>query len=138
MSAQSVSSSLLARIDSILEQRYFKSNYDSNYVVRPESQLSLKLCANLSGLNIQLDGNDMRGRLSTDHKATVSVGVSYKGVAASVAVNPAKWSGRYKDFELNLNAYSSRFSVDASFQTSKSWRAPSMWQREVLRWSVDG
>ena len=37
-----------------------------------------------------------------------------------MALNPAKWKGLYKDFELNFNYYSSRLSLDLSYQRSES------------------
>ena len=41
-------------------------------------------------------------------------------IAAALVLNPEKISGLYKDFEFNLNYYSSRFSLDFSYQRSES------------------
>ena len=35
-----------ARLDSVLSQRYYKTPYDTNYVVRPEGRLTLKVRMN--------------------------------------------------------------------------------------------
>jgi hypothetical protein len=64
------------------------------------------------------DGIHYKGDLSTSRKTTVSVGASYRGISASLALNPAKLKGIYKDYELNLSYYSSRLSLDASYHRS--------------------
>ena len=38
-----------AKIDSVLTARYYRSPYDTNYVVRPEGKLTLKIRLNQSG-----------------------------------------------------------------------------------------
>lgn len=113
-----------ARLDSMLTARYYKSPYDSNYVVRPEGKLTLKLRLNQTGNDFTakgtVDGVYQKADLSTSHKTTLSVGASYRGISLALAVNPAKWKGVYKDYELNLNYFSSRISLDFSYQQSKS------------------
>ena len=37
-----------------------------------------------------------------------------------MAINPWKWGGVYKDYEFNLNYYSTRLSLDLSYQRSES------------------
>jgi hypothetical protein len=56
--------------------------------------------------------------LKTSHKTTFSVAGIYRGIGIGMAVNPAKWKGIYKDYEFNLNYYSSRISLDFSYQRS--------------------
>ena len=58
--------------------------------------------------------------LSTSHKTTFSLAAIYRGIGVGVAINPAKWGGAYKDYEFNLNCYSSRLSLDLSYQRSES------------------
>ena len=50
----------------------------------------------------------------------MSIGASYRGISAAVAINPAKIKGVYKDYEFNLNYYSSRLSLDLSYQRSET------------------
>jgi len=50
----------------------------------------------------------------------MSIGASYRGISAAVAINPAKMKGLYKDYEFNLNYYSSRLSLDFSYQRSET------------------
>ena len=112
------------RLDSLLTARYFRSHYDTNYVVRPEGKLTLKARLNQTGNDFHSsgieNGKHFQSHLSTSHKTTFSVGAVYRGIGLGVAINPAKWRGAYKDYELNLNFYGSRFSLDASYQISQS------------------
>ena len=113
-----------AQVDSALTARYYKTPYDTNYVVRPEGKLTLKVRLNQTGNTFHAKGtiNDVKAKadLSTSHKTTISIAASYRGLSAAVALNPAKMSGTYKDYEFNLNYYSSRISLDFSYQRSES------------------
>ena len=114
----------IVRIDSMLSARYFRIPYDTNYVARPEGRWTLKLRYNQTGNSIHAKGtlNDIysKANLKTSMKNTISLGASYRGLSASFALNPAKMKGIYKDYELNLNYYSSRISLDFSYQRSES------------------
>ena len=121
---QSRNQQLKAKVDSVLSSRYYKTPYDTNYVVRPEGTVTLKLRLNQTGNDFHAKGtvNDIYSKadLSTSHKTTISIAASYRGLSAAVALNPAKMSGTYKDYEFNLNYYSSRISLDFSYQRSES------------------
>lgn len=112
------------RMDSALAARYYKTPYDTNYVVRPVGRLTLKLRANQTGCTFHAKGtvNDIYSKadLSTSHKTTISLGASYRGIGVGLAINPAKLKGIYKDYEFNFNYYSNRLSIDASYQRSTS------------------
>ena len=120
--AQSRHQQMRANVDSVLTARYFKTTYDTNYVVRPEGRLTLKFRLNQTGNSIHAKGtvNDIYSKadLHTSHKTTIALAAIYRGLALGLAVNPAKLSGSYKDYEFNLNYYSSRLSLDASYQRS--------------------
>ena len=113
-----------ARVDSVLAARYYRTPYDTNYVIRPEGKLTLKLRLNQTGNDFHAKGtvNDIYSKadLKTSHKTTMSIGASYRGISAAVAINPAKMKGVYKDYEFNLNYYSSRLSLDLSYQRSET------------------
>ena len=113
-----------AQIDSALTARYYRTPYDTNYVVRPEGKLTLKVRLNQTGNDFHakgtVNGIYSKADLKTSHKTTISIGASYRGLSAAVAINPAKMSGAYKDYEFNLNYYSSRISLDFSYQRSES------------------
>lgn len=121
---QSRNQQLKAKVDSVLSSRYYKTPYDTNYVVRPEGTVTLKLRLNQTGNDFHakgtVNGIYSKADLSTSHKTTMSIAASYRGLSAAVALNPAKMSGAYKDYEFNLNYYSSRVSLDFSYQRSES------------------
>ena len=122
--AQSRRELIRARVDSALSARYYKTSYDTNYVVRPEGKVTLKVRLNQTGNAIHAKGtvNDIYSKadLETSHKTTVAVGATYRGLSLGLAVNPAKLRGAYKDYEFNFNYYSSRISLDASYQHSST------------------
>ena len=112
------------RLDSLLTSRYYHTSYDTNYVIRPEGKLTLKVRVNQTGNSIHakgtVNGVNAKADLKTSYKTTFSVGATYRGLGAAIAINPSKWSGMYNDYELNLNYYSSRISLDFSYQRSES------------------
>ena len=122
--AQSHDQQVRARIDSALTVRYYRTPYDTNYVVRPDGRLTLKLRLNQTGNDFHakgtVNGVYSKADLKTSHKTTMSIGASYRGVSASLSLNPGKMSGAYKDYEFNLNYYSSNISLDFSYQRSES------------------
>ena len=114
----------MERMDSALAVRYYKTPYDTNYVVRPEGRLTLKVRLNQTGNDFHakgtVNGVYSKADLKTSHKTTVSLSASYRGLTAALALNPAKMSGAYKDYEFNLNYYSSSISLDFSYQRSET------------------
>ena len=112
------------KADSILTAHYYKTPYDTNYVVRPEGKLTLKLRGNQTGNGLRAKGTvhdlSFKSHLSTKHKTTISIGAAYRGLSAAYSINPAKLKGFYDDYELNVNYYASRFCIDASYQRSSS------------------
>lgn len=117
---QSKRERLRAKVDSLLTQKYYRVTYDTNYIGRPKGRLTLKARVNLSGNSVHAKSDDMSAELNTDRKATLSFGISYRGLSAGLAINPASLSGRNKDYELNVNLYTNRLSIDASYQMSKT------------------
>ncbi len=131
-SAQKLRRHRLQRIDShlshgdqLLQKRYQRSSYDTLYVVRPEGRWTVKLRANLSGARIKFEGEDdgklFSGDLKADYRGTLSVAVTYRGIAVGVAINPAKLAGKSKDNEVNLNSYGNAFGFDVVYLSSKTY-----------------
>ena len=120
--AQSRDQQFRERVDSTLTARYYRSPFDTNYVVRPEGRLTLKLRMNQSDNDFHargtVNGIYSKADLKTSHKTTFAFVGIYRGIGVGVAVNPYKWSGVYKDYEFNFNYFSSRLSLDASYQRS--------------------
>lgn len=114
----------IIRLDSVLSVRYYRTPYDTNYVVRPKGRWTLKLRGNQTGNTFhtkgEINGITSKADLSTKHKNTISLAASYRGLSAAFSLNPAKMKGVYKDYELNVNYYSSRISIDFSYQRSES------------------
>jgi len=124
ISAQTRDQQVRSRVDSVLTERYYRTSYDTNYVVRPDGKLTLKLRLNQTGNSFHAKGtvNDIscKADLRTSHKTTLSIAGIYRGIGIGMAVNPSKWKGLYKDYEFNLNYYSSSISLDFSYQRSES------------------
>ncbi len=124
VNAQNRDRQRMAKLDSALTARYYKIPYDTNYVVRPEGRLTLKLRLNQTGNGIHAKGtvNDIYSKadLRTSNKTTISLAAIYRGLSVGMAINPAKLKGVYKDYEFNLNYYSSKISLDASYQRSST------------------
>ena len=114
----------IVRLDSTLSARYYKIPYDTNYVIRPDGRWTLKVRFNQTGNTFHtkgtINGITSKADLGTSHKTTISLGASYRGLSASFSLNPAKMKGIYKDYELNLNYFSSRVSLDFSYQRSET------------------
>ena len=124
LTAQNRDQQIRAHLDSILTARYYKTPHDTYFVVRPEGKLTLKVVLNQMGNGIHAKGtvNNVYAKsdLSTSYKTTVSIEAAYRGLSASLSVNPAEWKGAYKDYEFNLNYYSNNLSLDFSYQQSES------------------
>ena len=112
------------RIDSLLAEKNNHVNFDTAYIGWPHSRLTLKWRTNVSGSSFHVKrrrgGYEGGSDVSTDNKATLSIGASYRGISAGLALNPGKLLGHYTDYELNLNAYSNRYGVDMAYQSSST------------------
>ncbi len=126
-----------SKADSLLTTRYYRTSYDTNYVVRPEGKLTLKLKGNQTGNSLRargiVDDVHFKSHLSTSHKSTISIAGTYRGLSAAYSINPAKLRGFYDDYELNFNFYASRFCIDASYQESSSLSGDMAFEDETLR-----
>ena len=115
----------LHRLDSILALNYRKGNVDTAYVMRPATKWTVTARMNVSGTKIETEGTKngqhFKSEMEASRKTTVSVGVSYLGLSLSASLNPAKLSGKYHDFELNLNSYGRRFGFDVIYQNAKNF-----------------
>ena len=115
----------LFRGDSLLAANYHKVQYDTAYIGRPDARWTIKYRGNLSGADMRTtsvtDGVQNRSRVTADCRGTLSMAVAYRGLGLGVAVNPAKFAGKCKDFEYNLNSYSNRYGFDVVFLSSKTY-----------------
>ena len=116
---------LLEHYDSLLADKYRKSDVDTAYVVRPQTKWTLRTRLNVSGTEIETEGHDegryFKSEIEANRKVTLSLGVTYLGISLGVALNPAKLMGKDVDFELNLNCYGRRFGFDVIYQDAKNF-----------------
>ena len=117
--------SLLFRGDTLLASTNRKKNIDTAYIIRPDARWTIKLRGNLSSASLNTIANENDGRhdtkLQAEFRGTLSVSVLYRGIGAALAVNPAKWAGKSKDFEFNLNSYSNRYGFDVVYLSSSTY-----------------
>lgn len=115
----------LFRGDSLLAANYHKVRYDTAYIGRPDARWTIKFRGNLSGADMRTtnvtDGVQNHSRVTADCRGTLSMAVAYRVLGLGVAVNPAKFAGKCKDFEYNLNSYSNRYGFDVVFLSSKTY-----------------
>jgi len=115
---------LLLKVDSFL-MRLQKSNVDTNYIMRPDYRLTVRLLSNLSGANFHLIDREKGAvqenfNVRSDLKWTLSSSLNYRGIAFALAVNPGHVFKWYHDLEFNLNAYGNRMGADIIFQRTTS------------------
>lgn len=111
--------------DSLLAQRYQRINFDTAYIARPQARWTIKLRGNLSGAKIKTNGMSggeyFRTTVESEYRGTLSMAVSYRGIAAGVALNPMKLAGKNQDYELNMNSYSNKMGFDIVYLASKTY-----------------
>lgn len=116
---------LLHSGDSLLAQRYQRTNFDTAYISRPQERWTIKLRGNISGAKIRTDGLNggeyFRSSVESEYRGTLSMAVSYRGIAAGIALNPMKLAGKNQDYELNLNSYSNKMGFDIVYLASKTY-----------------
>ena len=102
--------------DSLLRKMYYKVDYDTNYISRSPGKIGLKAWGSISGASLRARGDNLKSRLTTDVKGTLSLEFDYYDLAIELATNPTSFKGRNHDFEINFNFYPRRFVLDASYQ----------------------
>ena len=121
-SGQSKIKRLYERADSLLQTRYERVTYDTQYISRPDRKWMFRVRGNVSGTAFRYKneegGNNSHAHISTDPRGTISLGASYRGIAASFSINPGKISGRNNDYEFSVSASSNRYIIDANYQRS--------------------
>ena len=122
--ASAQTESLPKRLDKKLTTRYYKSKYDSTYVIRPEEKWLLRLLLNQTGNHIHAEGtvSDVWSRydLRSSYNTSLGLEVNYCDIAASVSMNPGKINGDYTDYEFNFEYHGQQFSFDVNYLRSTS------------------
>lgn len=118
----------MAEVDKMLDWRDVRGRMrtDTNYMRRAPERLRLKLRVNASGSNLVAEGHTDDGHYKTTLEAqgkyTVSVSASYRGLTLGAALNPAKLTGKNKDYEFNINAYGNRMGADVIFHSANTYK----------------
>lgn len=112
-------------VDSLLNVRYNRVDFDTAYVTRPDSRWTISARTNVTGAKIgskgKRDGQKFYSIMRAPHKSTVSLGVTYRGISVSMSLNPAKLAGRYSDTELSFSSFGRKFGIDVVYQKSNNF-----------------
>jgi hypothetical protein len=112
------------RLVNKLNDRYFSTKYDTNYVARPKEKWLLRLMGNQTGNYIHAKSTlrDVYSKydLHTKTNYTVGLEVNYCDIAATFSINPAKIGGDYNDYEFNFEYHGQRISFDISYLRATS------------------
>ena len=116
---------LVQKIDTKMSNSYHSTKkYDTLYLRRPDQMFTLTTKTNIGGLGIDLKGDiegiSYRSRTTSDLSFTTAFNISYQGIGAGFSLNPMKWAGKNKDFEINVNSYSNQWGVDVIYQDAKT------------------
>ena len=118
--------SLFQRFDSVLTVNYNKGDVDTTFITRPKTKWTITARYNLSGAQLETEGREngqhFNSEMTADYKSTVCVGVSYLGFSLNMSLNPAKLSGKNRDYEININSYGQRFGWDFIYQDAHNFK----------------
>jgi len=127
--AQDKKHTLLNKADSLLTH-IFKAKGDTNYVVRPDKKLTLRLLNNVSGTNFSFKSNET-GNVEDRYKFlfkdplryTITLSANYRGLAVALAFNPANIFGKHTSTEFNINSYGNKFGFDVIYENNGQFEA---------------
>ena len=112
------------RLINKLNNKYFSTKYDTNYVARPKEKWLIRLLGNQTGNYIHAKGtvHDVYSKydLHTKTNYTLGVEVDYCDVAATFSINPAKIGGDYNDYEFNFEYHGQKISFDINYLRATS------------------
>lgn len=112
------------RLINKLNNKYFSTKYDTNYVARPKEKWLIRLLGNQTGNYIHAKGtvHDVYSKydLHTKTNYTLGVEVNYCDVAATFSINPAKIGGDYNDYEFNFEYHGQKISFDINYLRATS------------------
>ena len=85
-----------------------KTKTDTNFVSRPDKPLTVKLKNDVSGNMIRIntvsaEGNKVDYLLSNNLRETVGITANYRGLSATLSINPKKLMGKTSDKEYIIN-----------------------------------
>lgn len=120
------------KLEKVLNKRDANAlkRYDTLYISKPEQRWTVKIRSNVSGTGVSSEGafNDTKYQteLDADMKITLGASVTYRGFTLSLVLNPAKLTGKNKDYEFNLNAYGNRLGADVVYLSSNTFKGETL------------
>ncbi|MBO4586669.1 MAG: DUF4421 family protein [Bacteroidales bacterium] len=122
----------LQRADSLLNARYHRIKYDTNYIGRPTHKWTLKLRPKVSLFAVRTEtlGNDgeegsMKIDLRSDPKAKLSLSAGYSGVTLSFSIKPEKLQKTKElDYEMRFDVYSRQFGFETELSRITTLEGP--------------
>ncbi len=115
---------MFSKLDSVLKNRYYRVDIDTQYLERPERRWSISVGGNLSTTSLDvltdLNGKDSRTTVKADMTSSATVSLAYSGLSLSFSLNPAKLSGKVTDWEFNFSSYRNRMGLDFTATDSKT------------------
>lgn len=126
--ADSVTSSwrrVLHKVEDLLDLRDGHLNYDTLSLARRREGVRLRLAVNGYGTSLDIKGiqgdERYKSSLEAENKYTVGFSAHWRGLSAGVTLNPYRFAGKNKDFEVTLNAYGNRLGADIVYQTANTF-----------------
>lgn len=123
---------ILYRVDSLLNARYHRKNYDTTYISRPEHKWTLKLRPKVSLFAVRTEtlGNEgeegaMKIELLSDPKAKLSFSAGYSGVTLSFSIKPEKFQKvKELDYEMRFDVYTRKFGFETELSRITTLEGP--------------
>ncbi len=123
---------ILYRVDSLLNARYHRKNYDTTYISRPEHKWTLKLRPKVSLFAVRTEtlGNEgeegaMKIDLLSDPKAKLSFSAGYSGVTLSFSIKPEKFQKvKELDYEMRFDVYTRKFGFETELSRITTLEGP--------------
>lgn len=103
-----------------------KITYDTLYIQKPpyDWTIRLRFTGNESSIRLKgdIDDKDVLCKLAAHINATVGMGINYKGLGVGLSVNSKMFNKENrKDINLGIRFYSSRFGIEALYQSTKTY-----------------
>lgn len=115
---------LINRVDSVIDKYKPKAHFDPTYLSQPDTKWTFQLRTNISGTTFHTDTHfhdeTQQVYMKSHRRLTLGVSGSYRGLSASLSMNPAKLIGRQTDYELNVRAYGNKFGGEIMGVSSKT------------------
>jgi len=123
---------ILYRVDSLLNARYHRKNYDTTYISRPEHKWTLKLRPKVSLFAVRTEtlGNEgeegaMKIDLLSNPKAKLSFSAGYSGVTLSFSIKPEKFQKvKELDYEMRFDVYTRKFGFETELSRITTLEGP--------------